>query len=236
MSSSSSKCSATESAQLELALGLGLLSLPQGGWEGRWEGWPACSRSQSRMRLTRPSPLSAMLRCSSPNALDRNRRTSSPGAGCVPSTGESVAARDIDEEWWYDELLLCRGREGKRWNASEVLGRCERGGTNAQGSRKTGLEPNRHGPRALGRGDFVPNACQPLRDGGGARGVLLTELSLRAFLPRRHLSTSHLSAGRSEAKSLYDGLRVLPARCRLLAVRHLSVVYCREAGSGDDAE
>lgn len=101
---------------------------------------------------------------------------------------------------WYALFLHCFGRDGKSWNASEVLGRLG-GGTKAHGSRKTGLEPKRHGPRGDATGD---------------------ELSRLAFLPRLHLSTSHLSAGRSDIKSLQAGLRVLPARGRLDAVRHVS--------------
>lgn len=96
-----------------------------------------------------------------------------------------------------------------------MLGRLGAGGTNAHCSRNTGLEPKKQGPRVFGKGE---------------------ELSRLAFLPRLHLSTSHLSAGRSDPKSLTDGLRVLLARGLLVEVRHLSVEHWREAGIGEVAE
>ena len=79
MSSSSSKRSSADSGQLLGELGpqstapVAVLNECRGAAGQAF----ACSLSQSRMRLTRPSPLSSMLLWSSPKADDRNRLMSS---------------------------------------------------------------------------------------------------------------------------------------------------------------
>lgn len=100
MSSSSSKWLAVGCTQPR---GVLMPILPAGMGEvddsGCSIGWmQACCCSQSRIRLTNPSPLSSILRCNSPNAVDRNRTTSCVG-GCEARTCGSETVRGIGDEW-----------------------------------------------------------------------------------------------------------------------------------------